>query len=95
MSLDVDAVRKIAFLARLSVEKEDLTLLKDDLNNILDWVEQLSEVDTDGVEPLTNISGAKLPVRLDKVSDGGCSDEILINAPLVKENFFTVPKVIE
>ena len=95
MSLDVDAVRKIAFLARLSVEKEDLTLLKDDLNNILDWVEQLSEVDTDGVEPLTNISGAKLPVRLDKVSGGGCSDEILINAPLVKENFFTVPKVIE
>ena len=95
MSLDVDAVRKIAFLARLNVEEENLPLLKDDLNNILDWVEQLSEVDTHGIEPMTNVSGARLSARLDKVSDGGSSNEILINAPLVKDNFFTVPKVIE
>ena len=95
MSLNVDAVRKISFLARLNVEEADLALLKNDLNNILDWVEQLAEVDTEGVEPMTNISVARLSVRSDEVSDGGSSDEILINAPLVKGQFFTVPKVIE
>ena len=74
---------------------EELERLVPELNNILGWVEQLGEVDTDGVEPLTAVIEQKLRLRDDAVTDGDCRDEILANAPDAQHGFFAVPKVIE
>ncbi|WP_321392290.1 Asp-tRNA(Asn)/Glu-tRNA(Gln) amidotransferase subunit GatC [Emcibacter sp.] len=95
MSVDKDTVAKIAHLARIKVPEEKLEPLVGELNNILDWVEMLSEVDTDGVEPLTSVANVTLPLREDKITDGGYRDDILANAPAAEHGFFAVPKVIE
>lgn len=95
MSVTPDQVRHIANLARISMSEEELERLVPELNNILDWVEQLGEVDTEGVEPLTAVIEQKLRLRDDKVTDGNCRDEILSNAPDAEHGFFAVPKVIE
>jgi aspartyl-tRNA(Asn)/glutamyl-tRNA(Gln) amidotransferase subunit C len=95
MSVTPEQVRHIANLARISMSEEELERFVPELNNILGWVEQLGEVDTEGVEPLTAVIEQKLRLRDDKVTDGNCRDEILANAPDAEHGFFAVPKVIE
>ncbi len=95
MSVDINQVRHIAKLARIAMSDEELARLVPELNNILGWIEQLSEVDTDGVEPLTAVIEQKLRLRDDVVNDGDCRDEVLANAPDAQHGFFAVPKVIE
>ena len=105
MSLDKDTVARIARLARLKVPEEELAPLAGELSGIFAWIEQLNEVDTRNVEPLSSVSDVTLPMREDKVTDGGIAEKILANAPggavyiePTDKNaggFFTVPKVVE
>jgi aspartyl-tRNA(Asn)/glutamyl-tRNA(Gln) amidotransferase subunit C len=95
MSVSPEQVRHIAKLARIAMSEEEIERLVPELNNILGWVEQLGEVDTDGVEPLATVIDLKLRLRDDVVTDGGIRDKILANAPLAEHGFFAVPKVIE
>jgi len=95
MSVTPEQVRHIANLARIAMSEEEIERLVPEINNILGWVEQLGEVDTDGVEPLTAVIEQKLRLREDKVTDGDCRDEVLANAPDAEHGFFAVPKVIE
>jgi len=95
MALDTETVRRIAHLARVRVPEADLEPLAGELSNILTWVEQLNEVDTDGVPPMTSVVAMTLPMRDDVVSDGGKQDDILQNAPAAAPGFFAVPKVVE
>ncbi len=95
MSLDPATVRRIAKLARLHVEEEDLSRLQGELNGILGWIEQLNEVDIDGVEPLAGGAAMALRMRDDVVSDGGLQDAVLRNAPDRAGAFYAVPKVVE
>ncbi|CAA7624856.1 Aspartyl/glutamyl-tRNA(Asn/Gln) amidotransferase subunit C [Candidatus Terasakiella magnetica] len=95
MSLDKDAVRAIANLARIEVRDEELDHLAGELSNILHFVEQLSEVNTDGVLPMSSVAAMTLPMRKDAVTDGGIPDLVLANAPEAEDGFFTVPKVVE
>ena len=95
MSVDKTQVAKIAHLARVKVDDDRLTAMTDELNGILAWVEQLGEVDTADVPPMTSVVEAKLHWREDHVTDGNKTDEILANAPHAEYGFFAVPKVIE
>jgi len=95
MSVSPEQVRHIAKLARIAMSDDELDRLLPELNNILGWVEQLGEVDTDGVEPLTAVIDQKLRLRDDVVNDGNIRDKVLANAPDAQHGFFAVPKVIE
>ena len=95
MSVDLATVRKIAGLARIATSEAEAEALVPELNNILGWIEQLGEVDTDGVEPLAAVIPNHLRLREDVVTDGGIRDAILKNAPQAEHGFFAVPKVIE
>ena len=95
MSVTPDQVRHIAKLARIAMSDAELDRLLPELNNILGWVEQLGEVNTDGVEPLTAVIDQKLRLRDDVVNDGNIRDAVLANAPEAQHGFFAVPKVIE
>ena len=95
MSVTNEQVRHIARLARIAMSDEEIARIGPELNNILGWVEQLSEVNTDGVEPLTAVIDQKLRLRDDVVTDGNIRDEILANAPDAQHGFFAVPQVIE
>jgi len=95
MSVDTATVRRIAGLARIAVSDAEAEALVPELNNILGWVEQLGEVDTDGVEPLHAVIPNTLRLRDDVVTDGGVRDAVLANAPQAEHGFFAVPKVIE
>jgi aspartyl-tRNA(Asn)/glutamyl-tRNA(Gln) amidotransferase subunit C len=95
MSVSPEQVRHIAKLARIAMSDEEIERLAPELNNILGWVEQLAEVNTDGVEPLTAVIGLKLRLRDDVVNDGNIRDAVLGNAPDAQHGFFAVPKVIE
>lgn len=95
MSVDTATVRHIAKLARLRMSDAEVEALVPELNNILGWVEQLGQVDTDGVEPLTAVIDQKLRLRDDVVNDGNVRDAVLANAPDAQHGFFAVPKVIE
>lgn len=95
MSVDTETVLKIAHLARIAMSEEEAERLKPELNNILHWVEQLGEVDTEGVEPLAMVIANRTRMREDVVDDGDIRDQILANAPLAEHGFFAVPKVIE
>ena len=99
MSLDKDTVRKIAFLARIRVPEDALAGLAAELSNIIGWVEQLNEVDTDGVPPMTSVADMTWPRRDDTVNDGGKAEEVLANATDPKKTsdggYYTVPKVVE
>jgi aspartyl-tRNA(Asn)/glutamyl-tRNA(Gln) amidotransferase subunit C len=95
MSVSNEQVRHIARLARIAMSDEEIARLAPELNNILGWVEQLSEVNTDGVEPLTAVIDQKMRLRDDVVTDGNIRDEVLANAPEAQHGFFAVPKVIE
>ena len=95
MSVDADTVRRIAHLARIGVAEEEVAHLQGELNAILAFVEQLSEVDVSGVEPMTSVTPMELKKRADKVTDGGIPDDIVRNAPATEDHFFVVPKVVE
>ncbi|MGC2198740.1 MAG: Asp-tRNA(Asn)/Glu-tRNA(Gln) amidotransferase subunit GatC [Stellaceae bacterium] len=95
MALDKATVAHIAALARIRLSETELEPLAGELSHILTWVAQLSEVDTSGVAPMASAAAVRLPMREDKVTDGGCRDEILANAPRTARGFFVVPKVIE
>ncbi|MES2136250.1 MAG: Asp-tRNA(Asn)/Glu-tRNA(Gln) amidotransferase subunit GatC [Pseudomonadota bacterium] len=95
MSITSEQVRHIAKLARIAMSEEELERLVPEINNILGWVEQLGEVDTDGVEPLAQVIDLKLRLRDDAVTDGNIREDVLANAPDAQHGFFAVPKVIE
>lgn len=95
MSVDAATVRKIANLARIALNGDEAEAMVPELNNILGWIEQLSEVDTEGVEPLAAVIPNHLRLREDIVTDGNRRDEVLRNAPQAEHGFFAVPKVIE
>jgi aspartyl-tRNA(Asn)/glutamyl-tRNA(Gln) amidotransferase subunit C len=95
MKVDEATVRHVARLARIKVSGQEAKSLERELTAILDWVDQLSEVDTSKVEPMTRVEGVPLPKRADVVTDGGIADEIVRNAPLTQDHFFLVPKVVE
>ena len=95
MPVSTEQVRHIAKLARIAMSDEEIERLAPELNNILGWVEQLAEVNTEGVEPLTAVIDQKLRLRGDVVTEGNIRDEILANAPEAQHGFFAVPKVIE
>ena len=95
MKLDKNTINKIAKLARIKLSEEEAEDLFKDMNSILDWVEQLNEVNTDSIEPLANISSSILPQRKDESKDANSSEEILQNSPDKLEGYFAVPKVVE
>ena len=95
MSLDPATVRRIALLARLHVDDSDLARLQGELNGILGWIEQLNEVDVEGVEPLADAAQMALSMREDQVTDGGIPEKILANAPERAGFYYAVPKVVE
>ncbi len=95
MSIDLQTVKKIASLSRISVTDAEAEAMVPELNNILGWVEQLGEVDVTGVEPMTAVIPNKLRLREDAVTDGNVRDRVLANAPQAEHGFFAVPKVIE
>ena len=95
MSMDEKTVRKVARLANIEIADADIAPIGDKLSGILEWVEQLSEVDTDNVEPLANVVNNELFLREDAVTDGNVRDKVLANAPEETQGFFVVPKVVE
>jgi aspartyl-tRNA(Asn)/glutamyl-tRNA(Gln) amidotransferase subunit C len=95
MSVSPEEVRHIAKLARIAMSDEELDRLLSELNAIIGWVEQLGEVNTEGVDPLTAVIDQKLRLRDDVVNDGNIRDQVLANAPEAQHGFFAVPKVIE
>ncbi len=95
MAVESDTVRRIAHLARIAVAEEEIEHLKGELNAMLAFVEQLTEVDVAGVEPMTSVTPMAMKKRADEVTDGGIVEDIVKNAPKTEENFFLVPKVVE
>ncbi len=95
MSIDRETARKVAHLARIGVAEEALDDLARELSAVLGFVEQLMEVDVEGVEPMVSVTPMTLKKRRDEVTDGGYPDRILANAPMAREGFFVVPKVVE
>jgi aspartyl-tRNA(Asn)/glutamyl-tRNA(Gln) amidotransferase subunit C len=95
MSVDLTTVKKIAGLARIAVSEAEAEAMVPELNGILQWVEQLGEVDVTGIEPMTAVIPNQLRLREDIVNDGDMRDRVLANAPQAEHGFFTVPKVIE
>ena len=95
MAIDVDTVRKVARLARIAEPEERLAGLAQELTGIVAWIEQLQEVDVEGVEPMTSSVAMPLPLREDVVTDGGDAARVLANAPRTADGFFIVPKVVE
>lgn len=95
MAIDAATVRKVARLARIAEPEEKLEPLAKELSGIMTWIEQLNEVDTDGVEPMTTSVAMSLPMREDVVTDGGDPSKVLANAPKTARDFFIVPKVVE
>ena len=95
MSIDVKTAERVAHLARIEVSKDALEPLADQLSGILGFMEQLNEVDIEGVEPMTSVTPMTLIKRVDEITDGDIQDKILANAPDAREGFFSVPKVVE
>jgi len=95
MSVDADTVRRVARLARIAVADDEVENLRGELNAILAFVEQLSEVEVEGVEPMTSVTPMAMKMREDKVTDGGIADAVMANAPAHEGRFFLVPKVVE
>jgi aspartyl-tRNA(Asn)/glutamyl-tRNA(Gln) amidotransferase subunit C len=95
MSLDKDTVKKLATLARLDLPEAELQHLAGELSNIMQFIEQLNEVDTDGVAPMTSVAHMELARRADVVTDGNYPDQVLANAPESMDGFYLVPKVVE
>ena len=95
MSVDADTVRRIAHLARIAVAENEVDHLRGELNAMLAFVEQLSQVNVDGVEPMTSVTPMAMKKRTDVVTDGGIAGDIVKNAPATADNYFLVPKVVE
>ena len=95
MSIDIDTARRVAKLARIKVDEADLPALAGELSGILTFMEQLNEVDVDGIEPMTSVTPMRLKRRKDEVTDGNIQTAVLKNAPDAREGFFAVPKVVE
>jgi len=95
MSVDTETVKRVAKLSRIAIDDAQAESMKGELNTILDWVEQLNEVNVDGVEPMTSVVEQKMRLREDGVTDGGYSDKVTANAPYSDDDFFAVPKVVE
>ncbi|MBU2999483.1 Asp-tRNA(Asn)/Glu-tRNA(Gln) amidotransferase subunit GatC [Roseovarius nubinhibens] len=95
MSIDTETAAKVAKLARIRVEEDALPALAQEFNTILGFIEQLNEVDVDGIEPMTSVTPMRLPRRVDEVNDGDQQEKVLSNAPDAREGFFAVPKVVE
>ena len=95
MAIDADTVRKVARLARIATPEDRVEQLARELNGIMSWIEQLGEVDTDGVEPMTSAVHVPLPMRDDVVTEGGNAERVLSNSPKRAGNFYVVPKVVE
>ncbi|WP_426230028.1 Asp-tRNA(Asn)/Glu-tRNA(Gln) amidotransferase subunit GatC [Pararhizobium sp. DWP3-4] len=95
MSVDLATVKRVARLARIAVTEEEVLRMTGELNGILGFVEQLSEVDVDGVEPMTSVTPMAMKKRVDAVTDGNKAGDIVANAPNEDRNFFLVPKVVE
>jgi aspartyl-tRNA(Asn)/glutamyl-tRNA(Gln) amidotransferase subunit C len=95
MSVDAMTVRRVAHLARIAVADDEVEHLKDELNAILAFIEQLSEVNVEGIEPMTSVMPMEMKTREDVVTDGEIPDMIVQNAPLREDHFFVVPKVVE
>ncbi len=95
MSVDKNTVKRVARLARIALPEERLAPMADELNAILKWVEQLNEVDTSKVEPMTSVVKVSLKMRDDVVTDGERAGDVVKNAPLGEDNYFAVPKVVE
>ncbi|GAC1509429.1 MAG: Asp-tRNA(Asn)/Glu-tRNA(Gln) amidotransferase subunit GatC [Bradyrhizobium sp.] len=95
MSVDAATVRRIAHLARIAVAESEVPHLQGELNAMLAFVEQLSEVNVDGVEPMTSVTPMAMKKRPDVITDGGIADDIVRNAPATEDHFFLVPKVVE
>lgn len=95
VSVDSDTVRRIAHLARIRLDEDRIEPMREELNTILAFVEQLDEVNTDGVEPMTSVVGTKMRLRPDVVTDGNIPDDVVANAPASEDGFFMVPKVVE
>ncbi|KPG00212.1 glutamyl-tRNA amidotransferase [Rhodopseudomonas sp. AAP120] len=95
MSVDAATVRRIAHLARIAVTDDEVPHLQGELNAMLAFVEQLSEVDVDGIEPMTSVTPMQMKKRADVVNDGEIADQVTANAPATEQHFFVVPKVVE
>jgi aspartyl-tRNA(Asn)/glutamyl-tRNA(Gln) amidotransferase subunit C len=95
MSVDLATVKRVARLARIAVTEDEANRMVGELNGIIDFVEQLSEVDVSGVEPMTSVMPMEMRLRADVVTDGNKADDIVANAPATDRNFFMVPKVVE
>ena len=95
MSIDQSTAAKVAKLARIKVEEDALPALASEFNTILGFIEQLNEVDVDGVEPMVSVTPMRLKRRVDQVTDGNQPDKVLANAPDAREGFFALPKVVE
>ncbi|NTJ42135.1 Asp-tRNA(Asn)/Glu-tRNA(Gln) amidotransferase subunit GatC [Agrobacterium larrymoorei] len=95
MSVDLATVKRVARLSRIAVSEEEANIMLGQLNGILGFVEQLSEVNVDGVEPMTSVTPVAMKKRVDDVNDGNKADDIVANAPATDRNFFMVPKVVE
>lgn len=95
MAIDEATVRKVAHLARLALPEDRVAPMANELNGILAWIEQLQEVDVEGVAPMASAVDVSLPMREDVVTDGGQSARVLANAPKAEDGFFVVPKVVE
>ena len=95
MSLDKETVAKVARLSALEMSEAELDAVTPKINTIMEWIDQLAEVNTDGIEPLANVANIELKLRTDEVNDGGYPDKVLKNAPEETQNFFVVPKVVE
>jgi aspartyl-tRNA(Asn)/glutamyl-tRNA(Gln) amidotransferase subunit C len=95
MAVDAATTRRIAHLARIAVKDEEVAHLAGEINAVLDFVEQLQEVNVEGVEPMTSVTPMQMKMRQDVVNDGGIADAIVANAPASEDHFFLVPKVLE
>ena len=95
MSVDIATTKRVARLARIAIDDGEAERLRDGLNGILGFVEQLQQVDVEGVEPMTSVVSMDLPRREDAVTDGGKADDVVANAPATEDHFFLVPKVVE
>ncbi len=95
MAVDTETVKRIAFLSRLRIEDDKIEDTEKEFNNILSWIDQLSEVNTDNVAPLETVNDFKMELRADEITDGNQRDAVLANAPQAEYGYFVVPKVVE
>ena len=95
MSVDLDTIKRVSLLSRIAISDQEARELEKSLNNILEFVEQLNEVDVTGVDPMTSVVSVEMRKRVDEINTGNEAEKILSNAPVSEDNFFLVPKVVE